>query len=123
MGHFLWTTSLLVAFASVVTGETTVVQVTVVNRHGDRVPLDECGPNANQPCVIPKDKVDWVDKLGLAGGQLTGLGMDQCLALGAYLANKYVGSSNLLDPAFQSNTVRSWSTPIDRTLMSERRKR
>jgi hypothetical protein len=94
-----------------------VVQVTVVNRHGDRVPLDSCGPNANQPCVIPNDKVDWYSKFGLAGGQLTGVGMDQCFGLGTYLAKKYVPS--LLDSAFKSHMVRSWSTPVDRTLMSE----
>ena len=102
--------------------EPKVAQVTVVNRHGDRVPLDSCGPNANQPCVIPNDKVDWYSKFGLAGGQLTGVGMDQCFGLGTYLAKKYVSSSttpSLLDSAFKSRMVRSWSTPVDRTLMSE----
>jgi hypothetical protein len=56
--------------------------------------------------------------LGLAGGQLTGRGMNQALSLGQYLAAQYVGSGKLLDVAFENQHFELLSTTVDRTLMS-----
>lgn len=87
-----------------------VVQVHVLHRHGDRTPLT---PNS-----LPNDHVNWYNLLGLAGGQLTGRGMNQALSLGQYLAAQYVGSGKLLDVAFENQHFELWSTTVDRTLMS-----
>ena len=76
-------------------------------------------------CVRGKKPLGWACRasdrynlLGLAGGQLTGRGMNQAKDLGQYLAAQYVGSGKLLDAAFENQHVEAWSTPVDRTLMS-----
>ena len=52
-----------------------VVQVQVVNRHGDRTPRQE----------LPKIPVVWPEGLG----QLTSIGMKQCYDLGTWIKNTY----------------------------------
>ncbi|KAF0982987.1 hypothetical protein FDP41_010965 [Naegleria fowleri] len=93
-----------------------LIQVQVVSRHCDRTTIHE-----NE--YIPNDRFDWYSQLGLAGGQLTGLGQQQCVKMGDVLYNRYLhpSSSNRIrgiSSSYNQTQFHFRSTDYDRTLMS-----
>ena len=93
-----------------------ILQVQVLSRHCDRTTVHEDE-------VIPKDAFNWMDSFGLAEGQLTGLGQQQCQTMGDNIRYRYLDESsatriNGISSKYNQTLFHFRSTDVDRTLMS-----
>jgi hypothetical protein len=97
--------------------EDPLLRTVFLHRHGDRSPV-------YIPPAVSQEKFDQLWGAGLGKGQLTGLGMQQLHALGAWARTRYAtsteaGAATLLPPRYEAAAgYRCRSTDVDRTLMS-----
>ena len=92
-----------------------LVQVQIISRHCDRLP--------SASSKIPADPIDWQLVSGLALGDLTGLGQQQCRELGEHLRERYLSedaSSRIsgITANYNASMYSFRSTNFDRALNS-----
>ena len=93
-----------------------LLQVNVISRHCDRLP--------SSSVKIPTDPIDWPLVSGLALGDLTGLGQQQCKTLGDNLRRRYLDRDGvspiegMSSPRYNASHFAFRSTNFDRCLNS-----
>lgn len=98
------------------TPTTRIEQVFIVSRHCDRTPISDI--------ELPNEPVNWVNHLGIAQGQLTGLGIAQCFHMGQHLRSRYLLPNSphqirdITHHQFDSEQFKLTSTSVDRTIIS-----
>lgn len=91
-------------FSQIISAKDQLIFAIDMIRHGDRTPLH----------VLNENNYPWT----VGPGQLTPLGMEQQLALGTKLRQRYVFEEKLLPELYKAETLYIRSTDYDRTLMS-----